>query len=251
MTVPLPVHGVDISHHQKNIRIDWRAMRLAGVQWMYHKATEGATIRDTAYSTRRAQAKEAGLPFGAYAFARPDGNDARLEARFFIDNAKPAPGDLRPCLDLETKQFVSGMALVDWADAFCDEIKQLVGQLPIVYTPYTLSQELEDATIFWVPRYNNQNERPFRDWDIWQFSNGQLGVPNRVDGLGHVDLNYSPKVTIAELDLDRPAPVPPSRGRKVEEAIQLLDDAKAKPGSQRESLLKKAGNVLKSIKPIR
>lgn len=251
MTMPLPVHGVDISHHQKNINIDWTKLKNAGVQWMYHKASEGISLRDSAYLRRREQAKAAGMPFGAYHFARPSGGDARAEARFFIDVSRPMVGDLRPCLDLETREFVSGQALVDWADAFCDEIQRLVKVVPVVYTPYTLSQELEDRAIFWVPRYNNRNERPFRDWDIWQFSNGQLGLPNSVPGLGHVDLNYSPKVSLAELQFPPQNNVPTSRGRNVDEAITLLFQAKAKPGSERDTLLKKASKILKSIKPIR
>lgn len=251
MTTPLPVHGVDISHHQKNIVIDWDKLKKAGVKWMYHKASEGATLRDSNYQRRRLQARDAGMPFGAYHFARPSGPDARAEARFFIDVARPVVGDLRPCLDLETREFVSGQALVDWADAFCDEVQRLVKVVPVVYTPYTLSQSLEDRAIFWVPRYNNQNERPFRDWDIWQFSNGQLGVPNSVPGLGHVDLNYSPKVSLASLQFPSEVMPPPSRGRRVEESIELLEDAKRRPGSERDTLLKKATKILKSIKPTR
>lgn len=249
MTTPLPVHGVDISHHQQGIRIDWAKLKGAGVKWMYHKATEGISLKDAAYAQRRKEAAAAGMPFGAYHFARPSGGDARAEARFFVDVADPRSGDLRLCLDLETREFVSGQALVDWADAFCDEVQRLVWAVPVVYTPYTLSQELEDRAIFWVPRYNNDNKRPFRDWDIWQFSDGQFGVPNSVPGLGHVDLNYSPKVTLAELKLTSTDQLPPSRGRRVDNAIQLLDEAEklTEDGTQRDRLLNRAGRILKSI----
>lgn len=249
MTTPLPVHGVDISHHQRGIQIGWDALKRAGVKWMYHKASEGISLKDVAYAARREQADAAGMPFGAYHFARPSGGDARAEARFFIDVADPHAGDLRPCLDLETREFVSGQALVDWADAFCDEVQRLVKAVPVVYTPYTLSQALEDRAIFWVPRYNNDNERPFRDWDIWQFSNGQFGVPNSVPGLGHVDLNYSPKVSLAELQFPSTNQPPPSRGRRVDNAIELLDKAakREEDGTLRDRLLNRAGRILKSI----
>lgn len=247
MTTPLPVHGVDISHHQSGIRIDWAALKRAGVKWMYHKATEGISLKDSAYLKRREQAEAAGMPFGAYHFARPSGGDARAEARFFIDVADPSVGDLRPCLDLETMEFVSGQALVDWADAFCDEVQRLTKAVPVVYTPYILSDALEDRAIFWVPRYNNSNIRPVRDWDIFQFSNGQLGVPNSVPGLGHVDLNYSPKVTLAELTFPSTSQPPPSRGRRVEKALDLLEGAKGE--GERARLLERAKKILKKIKP--
>jgi lysozyme len=216
---------------------------------MYHKATEGLTVRDDNYKERRAEAKAFDFPFGAYHFARPSGGDAVKEAQFFILAANPQPGDLRPALDLETREFIQGAALVRWADDFCKEVQRLTGVLPVVYTPYTLSQWLEDSTIFWVPRYNNENTRPVRDWDIFQFSNGKLGVPNSVAGIGHVDLNYSPKVSLAELRLVDPDPVPPSRGRKIDSALHNLSKAKGK--GERGRLIQSAMEKLRRIKFLR
>jgi lysozyme len=198
------VDGVDISHHQRNIQIDWAKLKGAGVKWMYHKATEGTTVQDVMYHKRRAEAKAARMPFGAYHFARPEKGDARLEARAFIGFAQPKLGDLRPCLDLETTEHLSGAALVQWADDFCDEVFKRTGFMPVVYTPYELSDELEKKALFWVPRYNDSNTPPVRRWDIWQFSNGQLGVPDSVPGLGHVDLNHS-KVGLRRLRMTRRA----------------------------------------------
>lgn len=204
MTQPLRVDGVDISHHQQQ-NIGWDALKRAGVQWMYHKATEGTSFRDPNYDVRRREAKRADMPFGAYHFARPSGGDARAEARFFINVAKPVEGDLRPCLDLETKEHLQGAALVRWADEFCDEVEKLTGFVPVVYTPYVLSAELEKKAIFWVPRYNDDNRPPARQWDIWQFSDGQFGVPDSVPGLGHVDLNHS-KVSVDRLVMRKKEP---------------------------------------------
>lgn len=249
MTTALQVHGVDISHHQGGIRIAWATLKKAGVKWMYHKATEGSSVKDSAYARRRKEAADNGMPFGAYHFARPSGGDARSEARFAVDVADPKPTDLRLCLDLETKEFVSGQALLNWADAFCDEVEKLTNAIPVVYTPYHLSKELEDKALFWVPRYNDDNERPFRDWDIWQFSNGVLGVPDSVPGLGHVDLNYSPKVTVAALDIKSEIKPPPSRGRNVDAALKLL--AEAKGGGERARLIERARQILKKINPNR
>lgn len=252
MTVPLKVHGVDISHHQAG-NIGWASLKRAGVQWMYHKATEGAGFKDSNYTKRRAEAKAAGMPFGAYHFARPERGDARVEARFFISVAKPVPGDLRPCLDLETQEHLSGAALVQWADDFNDEVEKLTGQTVVVYTPYVLSSALERKALFWVPRYNNSNTPPTRSWDIWQFSNGVFGVPNQVAGLGHVDLNHS-KVSVQDLLIPKAAqPVPESRGKNVDGAIEDLTKAekRAKEGTTRDRLLDRALRVLKRIKPTK
>lgn len=249
MTTPMKVHGVDISHHQSG-KIDWAALKRAGVQWMYHKSTEGNSFKDSNYGKRRAEAKANGVPFGAYHFARPESGDARREAAFFVATAKPVPGDLRPALDLETKEHLSGAALVKWADEFCDEVEDLTGVTPVVYTPYVLSSLLEKKAIFWVPRYNNSNTPPVRQWDIWQFSNGVFGVPNSVPGLGHVDLNHS-KVQLSELLI--PKPLTGSKGVNVDEAIKRLKAAekRAKDGTERDTLIKRALAQLAKLKPTR
>lgn len=190
MTKALRVDGVDISHWQGG-DLDFAAAKKAGVKFVYHKASEDADYRDPMYAKRRAEAAKAGIPFGAYHFARPESNkDAVAEARWFIKNASPKPGDLRPVLDLEALEHMSGMPLVRWADAFCAEVKRLIGVVPICYTPYELSTELEKSSLMWRPRYNDTNTPPKLPYDIWQFSNGKYGVPNKVAGFGHVDLNH-------------------------------------------------------------
>lgn len=247
MTARMRIDGVDISRHQGDTKIDWRALKAAGVKWMYHKATEGSTFKDEHYQPRRLEAMKNGMPFGAYHFARPSGGDAKDEAAFFIQVAKPQPGDLRPCLDLEVMDGLSMPQIVTWADVFCAEVVRLTGVMPVIYTPYKLSDALESKAIFWVPRYNNSNTPPTRGWDIWQFSNGQYGVPNRVPGLGHVDLNHS-KIGVQELLIPvKGVPDPRTGGARVEHAISDLEKAekKAPEGSRRDTILKRALRVLK------
>lgn len=184
----LPVHGVDISHHQGG-HIDWAAAKRAGVQFVYHKATEGDSYVDPMYVRRRKEVKTAGLPFGAYHFARPEVGDANIEATRFIKTADPQPGDLIPALDLETTEGLTQAQLETWAEAFSKKVKALTGYWPVVYTPYLFSKGRVPGAR-WVPRYNNDNRPPTQTGvDIWQFSNGVLGVPNKVAGLGNVDLN--------------------------------------------------------------
>lgn len=249
MTTPRKIHGVDISHFQ-NGAIGWAALKAAGVQWMYHKCTEGVGFKDGNYTRRRAEAKKAGMPFGGYHFARASVGDAQQEARFFVSTLKPAVGDLRPALDLETTEGLSGSQLNKWADEFCAEVERLTGVFPVVYTPFTLSESLERKALFWVPRYNNSNTQPTRSWDIWQFSNGQFGVPHSVSGLGNVDLNTS-KVDLKDLLIPKAAEPVLSRGPNVDSAIDDLTVAekRAKDGGDRDTLIKRALSVLKKIKP--
>lgn len=184
---PQRVDGVDISHHQAG-SLDLVGAKRRGLRWLYHKATEGTSLRDANYGRRREEARRAGVPFGAYHFARADVGDAVAEARFFLDYATPKPGDLRPALDLETMEGLSIAQIRTWAATFIAYCVKRTGVKPVVYTPYDLGS-VDDGCILWRPRYNNSNTPPVLPWDIWQFSNGVYGVPNQVAGIGRVDLN--------------------------------------------------------------
>lgn len=187
MVKRMRVDGADISHHQ-NGDLNLRAFKNAGGKFLYHKATEGASFVDSMYDRRRREAAAAKIPFGAYHFARPERGDAKIEARHFMKIAKPKPGDLCPALDLEDTGGLNVASLTQWTGEFVQEIERLAGVESLLYTPFRLNNYFR--SMLWRPRYNNDNRPPeLNDWDIWQFSNGVLGVPNSIAGLGHVDLN--------------------------------------------------------------
>lgn len=207
-TKPMRVDGVDISHHQGG-KIDFKGAKERGLKWVYHKATEGDSMVDDMYARRRVEAKKAGLPFGAYHFARPERSDAVAEARRFIRIADPKPGDLRPALDLETDEGLTLPQIRTWAKTFIAEVVRLIGVKPVVYTPFDLGAA-DDGCIIWRPRYNNSNTQPVLKWDIWQFSNGIYGVPSRLAGVGNVDLNtMRDGLTVAQMQIPLPKPKPP------------------------------------------
>lgn len=184
-TKPRRIDGVDLSHHNPVTEAALRAAKGAGVRFVYHKATEGAGYVDPTYATRRALAKLVGIPFGAYHFARPARGDAGQEANHFLKIAKPAKGDLAPCLDLETTEGLTMAELRAWAAEWVAIVRKATGVEPVVYTPFDLGTK----GLRWRPRYNASNTPPVLPWDLWQFSNGTSGVPNNVAGLGRVDLN--------------------------------------------------------------
>jgi GH25 family lysozyme M1 (1,4-beta-N-acetylmuramidase) len=210
--VDLRVDIVDISHFQDG-RIDYAAAKKAGIKGLFHKATEGVTFEDANYAQRRAEAKKAGVPFGAYHFARPNGaDDAILEARHFLKVADPQPGDLIPMLDLEDQGGLSRAALTSWVAVWAGAIRSALGVWPILYTPFDLDKTL--GLMLWVARYNNENAapnvpKPWKRWDLRQFTNGVFGVPNHVAGFGHVDLStMRDGLTLADLTIPVPAPPP-------------------------------------------
>jgi GH25 family lysozyme M1 (1,4-beta-N-acetylmuramidase) len=240
MTEPLRVDGVDISHHQSG-QLDLAGAKRRGLKWLYHKATEGTSLRDSNYPRRREEARKAGLPFGAYHFARADKGDARAEARFFLDYAKPKPGDLRPALDLETTEGLTLGELRIWAAGFIAECVKLTGVKPLVYTPYDLGAA-DDGCVIWRPRYNNTNTPPVLPWDIWQFSNGVYGVPNQLAGIGKVDLNVMRKgLSLQAMLIPEPKPEPKGTRRvHVMHASMQFSDTTAQHQHDVEKLFARA-----------
>lgn len=208
-TKPRRIDGVDLSHHNPASLDALRKAKAAGVRFLWHKATEGATVVDRTYAERRKLAAELRIPFGAYHFARPGKGDAELEARHFLATAKPKPGDLRPALDLETTEGLTITQLRAWAATWVAVVRKATGVEPVVYSPWDLGTK----GLRWRPRYNDSNTPPVLPWDVWQFSNGQLGKPDTVAGLGRVDLNtLAPGVKLADLRIPaKPKPAGKTR----------------------------------------
>jgi Tol biopolymer transport system component len=127
-------HGIDVSHWQGTI--DFDAVAGSGIRFVFAKATEGQTFDDPNYATYRADAGSAGLAFGAYHYARPDGttNDAVKEADHFVDTALPDSGDLFPVIDLEDSGGLSTSALTTWLWAFLGEVLARTGVHALIYT---------------------------------------------------------------------------------------------------------------------
>jgi hypothetical protein len=208
--------GVDTSHHQSG-RIDLRAARAAGVRWWYVKATEGTGFVDDTYDARVRQARKAGMPVGAYHFARPEGGDAVAEARFFLDHTDIRPGDMLPMLDLESDEGLSPRELTAWTGSWVRTVTRdlhrrgMVGR-PVIYTPFNLGNGF--GCLLWVARYSNDFRPPTipRPWQravIWQHSDGRYGPAKHVPGFGAVDANaLHPDVPLSALRLRSRAPRP-------------------------------------------
>jgi GH25 family lysozyme M1 (1,4-beta-N-acetylmuramidase) len=190
MVTRLKVHGADLSHHNRTP--DFEKAKAAGLEWCIHKAVEGSTVNDATYAERRKLARDAGLLWGSYGFGRPDadGKDAKLEAMHHFKVAKPRAGDIRPALDFEVKFGNSAEWCRTWQKEMARLLKTrgLVSKRALHYGPDDFTKDY--PAVRWVPRYNMNNTPPIVPWDIFQFSNGKLGVPNSFPGLGNVDLNF-------------------------------------------------------------
>ncbi|WP_372728201.1 GH25 family lysozyme [Nocardioides sp.] len=213
--------GVDTSHYQSG-RLDLKAAQRAGLRWWYLKATEGTTLTDSTYRARLRAARKAGIPVGAYHFARPDRGDAVDEAMFFLRHTDIRAGDMLPMLDLESLEGLSLPEVTDWVGVWVATIRTELGQRglsakPIIYTPFNLEKGF--GCLLWVARYSDDFRppvipRPWRRAAIWQHSNGRFGPIKQVPGFGPVDVNaVHPDLPLSALRVKagRPPrpPVPP------------------------------------------
>ena len=184
--------GIDVSNHQGS-KIDWPQVAAAGYGFSFLKASEGTTFTDATYALNRSGANIAGIPVGAYHFARPSGtNDVTLlasglaQADHFVDVAQLRGGDLPPVLDLEVTGGLNAANLVKWTQAWVDEVVARTGVRPLVYTsPAFWKKSLGDTTVFalagsslWVAHWTSgaSPSVPASNWGglgwtFWQWSN--------------------------------------------------------------------------------
>lgn len=189
--------GIDVSHWQGEI--DWERVAEAGTRFVFLKATDGHDFLDPTFTTNRAGARANGLLVGAYHFARPDPSrgDAVEEARWFVSQANPEPGNLLPVLDLETSRGLDQQGVTLWARRWTAEVQRLTGVRPLVYTsPYGWASRTGDSRALaregsplWVAHWGVETPLlPAGNWDgngwrVWQYtSDGHVpGIAGRVD----------------------------------------------------------------------
>ncbi len=185
---------VDLSHH--NASVDFAQLAAAGIVGVLHKATQGASYVDPLYASRQAQARAAGLRWGAYHFG--DGSDAQAQAEHFLAGANPAVGDLL-ALDVEQNTQGSSMTLAQ-AEAFVQFVFQRTGRWPGVYGGSYLKQLLGSSTTsalgncwLWISEYASAPVIAplWPQWTLWQYTDGTLGPgPHGVAGVGNCDRDF-------------------------------------------------------------
>lgn len=184
-----PVRGIDVSHHQGEIR--WQELDPGQVHFVYMKATEGGDFVDPRFASNWEAARRQGLARGAYhfyTFCKP----GRVQAANFLANVPDEQDLLPPAIDLE---FGGNCSKRPPRSELLFELRQFIRLLekayrkqPILYVtgPFLekyLKQDLPDYKLWIRNVYNRPN--PPRDWIIWQY-NARGFLPG-IDGF--VDLN--------------------------------------------------------------
>ncbi len=183
------VHGIDISHYQKNI--DWEVVAQQGVNFAFVKASEGENFGDSLYCKNWEEIKRVGIKRGAYHFFRPSISPV-LQAENFISTVELTRGDLAPVLDVEVTEGVGTEVLLHGIKSWIHAIESVYEIKPIIYSNQKffnkyLSKEFKNYPI-WIARYSywrNPRLALGNDWHFWQYGN-----TGRIEGIaGNVDFN--------------------------------------------------------------
>jgi len=181
-------NGIDVSHH--NGKINWKDVaKDKKIQYVYIKATTGATRVDERYAYNVKNARENGLKVGSYHFFTSY-SSAHKQFDNFKSVVKKSSQDLIPMVDVEsslekwTKRQVQDSLLV-----FMRLCKSYYGVYPMVYSGQNVYNK------YLAPRFNkfhlmlgNYNgKKPVINgaghYTIWQYSEtGTIkGIPHKVD----------------------------------------------------------------------
>lgn len=177
-----PMHGIDISAH--NGDVDFDSVVAQGVDFVYMKASEGATWRDARFEENYRNAKKAGLEVGAYHFFRFDvpgwkqsvnilrtlqGHHISLPIAIDVEEwGNPA--------DHTTEEVVANLRSMV-------ELLRQNGREPIIYTNkngyYRFVHNRFDDVGLWICSFTTPPVADQHRWLLWQHSHkGRLGGLN-------------------------------------------------------------------------
>lgn len=186
-----PKYGIDISHHQGEIK--WKQVPK-DVQFVYIKATEGASLKDEKYKEYVKGAHDNGFKVGAYHFFRMT-SGARAQFKNFKSVAKKSDMDLIPMVDVETLDGRGSRALRDSLNVFIKLVRDYYGKAPMIYAPMGIYNghlgEAFNRYHLYIGRYGPKgaagSDPPVINgkgtYTIWQYSEkgSVAGIPKRVD----------------------------------------------------------------------
>jgi lysozyme len=186
-----PIQGLDISAFQK--QIDWPKIDRNEVNFIFIKATEGATFKDRSFPENWRNAGQAKLIRGAYhffTFCKP----GKLQAQNFILTVPVEDNTLPPIIDLEfsgnCQTRLSPAALKQELQDYITEVQKVYQQIPILYATHEfydayLQHEFVQHPIWISNFYTQPHLADGRRWTFWQYSER-----GRVNGIGNlVDRN--------------------------------------------------------------
>ncbi len=190
------IHGIDVSHHQK--QIEWDTVTAhENIGFAFVKATEGSNFSDSMFCYNWGALQRLGIKRGAYHFFKGYGCGYE-QACHFLSSVDMVNGDLPPVLDVETLDGTTPEDLAIELHVWLKTVETQLGVKPIIYSNQNFFERfLADKGFeeypLWIARYSA--EKPSLEeghfWSFWQYSNEGC-----VEGISKlVDLNVFPGTT--------------------------------------------------------
>lgn len=181
-----PIRGIDVSAH--NGMMNLKAAADDGVEFIFIKATEGATFRDENFTLNYQKAQHAGLKTGAYHFFRFE-VDGVTQARNLLRAIAGRPLELGIAIDVEEEGNPRNIPIDSIRMRLQDMVEYLnLEGFPVMFYSNRRGYEKYLMTDFpgyalWVCQFTDNSTNS--DWRFWQYNHH-----GRVDGIrGDVDLN--------------------------------------------------------------
>ncbi len=191
------IDGIDISHH--NGIIDFKTIAANNdLQFVYIKATEGSTHKDSKYKHNVKNAKRQGLNVGAYHFFTM-GSSAQKQFDNFKNTVKKNEINLIPMVDVETYVNRRGyhigdyylnnrkqkQQVIDSLQELLDKLEKHYGKKPMIYCnegsyKHLIQNNFSHYNIYYGDYSYKCN---ISDYTIWQYSERGFikGIKKHVD----------------------------------------------------------------------
>ena len=196
-------YGIDVSHHQK--QINWKEVSKEPIEFVYIKATEGATYVDTMFHKNATDAKKAGLLIGAYHFFRMT-SSVENQFKNFKSAMSKHQMDLIPMIDVETDDGKPRKEVQKALEKFIQLIKAEYGVSPMIYGTQrsynTFCAPDFNKYHLYIGRYSTKHPeiKGKGTYTIWQYTEtGRIkGINKNVD-----KCRFNPKYSIKDILLPK------------------------------------------------
>lgn len=188
----LEYEGMDVSNWQGYI--DYEAVKNAGIEVVYIKASQGSNIKDAYFDINYENARQNGVKVGFYHFlTATNEEEAQAEARFFSRVISGKTADCKLVMDYEVFGGVGREQINNIARVFLETVEEITNKEIIIYSDLSNAQNTFDASLaqdyeLWLAYYGNYNEliNVPTNWQRYigiQYSDRGIvnGVSGRVD----------------------------------------------------------------------
>lgn len=190
----LNYEGVDVSNWQGYI--DYEAVKNAGIEVVYIKASQGSNIKDAYFDLNYENAKQNGLKVGFYHFlTATNEEEAQAEASFFASVISGKVPDCKLVMDYETFGGVGTEEINNIAKLFLETVEELTDKEIIIYSDLSNAQNTFDAYLaenyeLWLAYYGDYNELTNVETKWEEYVGIQYSDRGRVNGIaGSVDMD--------------------------------------------------------------